>query len=145
MSTAENQTLVRRFFADVCNGRDLAVADELFAADHAYHDPFIPTGPGPEGMKQVIAPYHAAFSDAQWTVEETIAADDTVVSRWSATGTHDGTLAGIPPMGTRVAVSGIWLHRVGDGTIVESWNHWDSLGLLQQLGVIPALGQATPE
>jgi ketosteroid isomerase-like protein len=56
MSTAENQALVHRFFAEVCNGRDLAVADELFAADHAYHDPFIPTGSGPEGMKQVIAP-----------------------------------------------------------------------------------------
>lgn len=144
MSTAENQSLVHRFFADVCNGRDLAVADELFAADHAYHDPFIPTGAGPEGMKQVIAPYHAAFSDAQWTVAETIAADDTVVTRWSATGTHDGALAGIPPTGKRVAVSGIWLHRVGGGTIVESWNNWDSLGLLQQIGVVPALGQAPP-
>ena len=64
MSTAENQALVRRFFAEICNGRDLAVADELFAADHSYHDPFIPADPGPEGMKQVIAPYHAAFSDA---------------------------------------------------------------------------------
>src|SRR5215212_4488006 len=64
MSTAENQTLVHRFFAEVGNGRGLAVADELFAADHAYHDPFILTGPGLEGMKQVITPYHAAFSDA---------------------------------------------------------------------------------
>jgi steroid delta-isomerase-like uncharacterized protein len=130
MSTAENQTLVDRFFVDVRNGRDLAVADELFAADHTYHDPFIPTGPGPEGMKQVIAPYHRAFSDAQWTVEETIDTGNTVVTRWSATGTHDGMLAGIPATGKRAAVSGIWIHRLASGQIVESWNHWDSLGLL---------------
>ena len=123
MSTAENQSLVRRFFAEVCNGRDLAVADELFAADHAYHDPFIPTGPGPEGMKQVIAPYHAAFSDAQWTVEETIATGDTVVSRWTGHRHARRGAAGIPPTGKRVAVPGIWIHRLGGGTIVESWNN----------------------
>jgi steroid delta-isomerase-like uncharacterized protein len=144
MSTAANQAVVRRFFEEVCNGRDLAVADELFAANHTYHDPFIPTGRGPAGMKQVIAPYHAAFSDAHWAVEETIATGDTVVTRWTGSGTHDGALAGITATGKRVAVSGIWIHRLTDGTIVESWNNWDSLGLLQQLGVVPALGQATP-
>jgi predicted ester cyclase len=67
-----------------------------------------------------------------------------VVTRWSATGTHVEVLAGITPTGKRVTVSGIWLHRVDGGQIVESWNTWDSLGLLQQLGVVPALGQAPP-
>ena len=78
MSTEGNTAVVRRFFEEVCNGRNLAVADELFTASHAYHDPFIPTGPGPEGMQQVIAPYHAAFSDARWTVDEMINAGDTI-------------------------------------------------------------------
>lgn len=140
MSTEGNTAVVRRFFEEVCNGRNLAVADELFSASHAYHDPFIPTGPGPEGMQQVIAPYHAAFSDAHWTVDEMINAGDTIVTRWTGSGTNDGALAGIPATGKRVLVQGIWIHRLAGGKIVESWNNWDNLGLLQQLGVIPALG-----
>src|SRR5512132_2949417 len=115
MSAENNTAVVRRFFAEVCNGRNVAVADELFAADHAYHDPFIATGPGPEGMKQVIAPYRAAFSDAHWTVEETIDAGDTVVTRWTGSGTNDGALAGIPATGKRVVVPGIWIHRCAGG------------------------------
>jgi steroid delta-isomerase-like uncharacterized protein len=137
MSTEENKALSQRFFTEVCNSRNLDVADELFTAEHTYHDPFIPdAAPGPEGMKQVISVYHVAVPDAHWEVEEQIATEDTVVTRWTGSGTHQGDLNGIAPTGRSVKVTGIWIHRIVGDKIVESWNVWDNLGLLQQIGVV---------
>jgi ketosteroid isomerase-like protein len=123
MSTAENQALVRRFFAEVCNGRDLAVADELFAADHTYHVPFIPTGRGPEGMKQGVAPTTPPSpalicsldrrGDDRHRRHGRDAMDRQRRARRSA--------CGHPPTSKRVvAVPEIWIHRLTGGTIVES-------------------------
>lgn len=137
----QGQALVRRFFDEVCNKRQLGGADQLFAANHAYHDPSAPwVGTGPAGMKDIIGLYHRAVGDARWVVHATYDAGDVVVTRWSGQGTHSGELMGIAPTHKKVSVDGIWMHRVADGKIVESWNVWDTLGLLQQLGVVPAMG-----
>jgi steroid delta-isomerase-like uncharacterized protein len=142
MSTQENKALVQRFFNEVCNGRKLHVADELFAADHNYQDPSLPGMPlGPAGMKQVVGIYQTSFPDACWHVNDMLVADDKVVTRWTGTGTHKAELPGNPPIpatGKQVSVQGVWIHRVAGGSIVESWNVWDTLGMLQQLGVIPS-------
>ena len=145
MATDQNKTLVRRFFDEVCNERKLSIANELFGVNHVYHDPQIPDpGPGPEGMKQVISTYQTAFPDAHWGVEEMIAAEnDLVVTRWKGSGTQKMELQGIPPTGKSVAVDGIWIHRIVNNKIVESWNVWDTLGMLQQLGVAPKMGETT--
>jgi steroid delta-isomerase-like uncharacterized protein len=142
MSNEQNKTLSHRFFAEVCNGRKLDLAEELFSTDHTYHDPASPgIGTGPAGMKQLIGNYHTGFGDAAWAVEEMMdAGQDTVVARWTGSGTHSGMLLGISPTGKTVSVSGIWIHRIAGGKIVESWNCWDALGMLQQLGVVPTLG-----
>lgn len=142
MTTDQNKTFVRRFFDEMCNQRKLNIADELFAPNHSYHDPQIPASPGPDGMKQVISTYQTAFPDAHWHVVETIIADDDIVTRWRATGTQKMELNGIPPTGKSVDVDGIWIHRFANNRIVESWNVWDTLGMLQQLGVVPKMGQA---
>lgn len=142
MTTDQNKTLVRRFFDEMCNQRKLNVADELFAANHVYHDPQTPTGPGPDGMKQVIATYQTSFPDAHWDVVETITAGNDIVTRWTGSGTQKVQLMGIPPTGKSVKVEGIWIHRIANNRIVESWNVWDTLGMLQQLGVVPSMGQA---
>ncbi len=140
MSAEQNKALARRFFDEVCNGRKPAVADELFAPAHQYHDPSSPGTPaGPEGMKQLTATYYTAFRDAHWTVEDMIATDDTVVTRFTGSGTQTAELNGIPPTGRKVSVQGIWVHRVRGGKIEESWNVWDTLGMLQQLGVAPEM------
>jgi steroid delta-isomerase-like uncharacterized protein len=139
MSTDQNKVLVHRFFDEMCNQRKLNLADELFSANHAYHDPQIPTGPGPDGMKQVIGTYQGAFPDAHWQVVETIIAGNDVITRWTGSGTHKAELMGIPPTGKSVKVDGVWIHRIANNKIVESWNVWDTLGLLQQLGVVPAM------
>lgn len=136
-----NLTLVRRYFEEVCNGRHLELADELFAANHHYHDPSIPgVADGPAGIQQnpgPVVPYQSAFSDAHWYVEDMLAEGNMVVTRWYGTGTQDGDLAGIPPAGKQVEVPGIWYQYLSDGQIVESYQVWDTLKMLQQLGVIP--------
>ena len=143
MATSQNQTLVRRFFEEMCNQRKLAIADELFSSNHAYHDPQAPTGPGPDGVRQVISGYQTAFPDAHWNVEETIVADNVIVTRWTATGTQKNELNGIPATGKSVEVQGTWIHRFKNDKIIESWNVWDTLGMLQQLGIVPMMSQET--
>ena len=79
MSADQNKAIVRRFFDEVCNARNLAVADELFAANHTYTDPSSPGIPaGPEGQKQLIGIYQTAFPDVHWQVEEMLAEGDKV-------------------------------------------------------------------
>ncbi len=141
MSAEQNKALARRFFDEVCNGRKLDVAAEILTANHVYHGP-LSVGPnrvGPEAMAQEVAIYQHAFADARWVVEEVFAAgDDRVVVRWRGQGTHTGELQGIPPTGRTVDVQSIWVCRVEGGKIAESWEVWDALRLLQQLGVVPA-------
>lgn len=139
---AADPTIVRRFFDEVCNARRLEVADQLFAAGHRYHDPSIPgVADGPAGITQPtgpVVPYQQAVSDAHWHVEDLLVEGDTVVTRWVGTGAQNGDLPGIPATGRPVRVPGIWMQRMAGGKIVESWQVWDTLLMLQQLGVIPA-------
>src|SRR5947209_5540843 len=128
MSSESNMAIARRFFDEVCNGRNKSAADDLFAVDHQYHDPSSPwVGSGPDGMKQLTSTYYTAFADAHWGVDDMIACPDgTVVTRWTARATHSADLQGLAPTGRRVTVQGIWIHRVRDGRIQESWNVWDT-------------------
>jgi steroid delta-isomerase-like uncharacterized protein len=140
MSAEDNKAIAQRFFEEVWNGRKLGVTDELFTADSSYHDPSLPSaGRGPEGMKQVISTYHDALPDAFMDIDDMFVAGDKVVTRWTAHGTHTADLQGIPPTGKKLAVQGIWIHRIAGGKIVESWNVWDTLGMLHQLNVVPQM------
>ena len=78
-----------------------------------------------------------AFPDLRFDVEELIAEGDTVVSRWTLSGTHRGTFSGIPPTGRAVRVAGMSLDHLADGVIVSGFDAWDALGLRQQLGAVP--------
>jgi steroid delta-isomerase-like uncharacterized protein len=140
-TASDKFALARRFIDEVCNGRKLDVADAIFAADHFYRDPGSPwVGKGPAGIKDLIGRYHRGVKDARWDVRAMIATADTVIMRWSGSGTHSGDLLGIAPTNRKVRVDGIWMLRIADGRIAESWNCWDTLGMLQQLGVVPQLG-----
>jgi steroid delta-isomerase-like uncharacterized protein len=139
----QNKAIVTRFFAEVCNGRKLNVADEIFAANHVHHDPANPQiGTGPAGIKQLVSIYQTAFPDAHWTVEEMIAEGDTVVTRWTGRGTHKADLQGLAPTGQSVTVPGIWIHKFANGKVVESWDAWDTYGMLRAIGAIGAPGSA---
>ena len=139
MSTTA-EALARRYFEEMCNGRKLAVSDEIFAADHVHHDPSSPwVGTGPQVMKQLVSAYQTGFPDAHWHVEAMYTSGDTVIARWTGSGTHQNNLTGIAPTGKSVKVPGIMIFRTANGKIAETWDVWDTLGMLQQLGVVPAL------
>ncbi len=147
MGNADQSTnLVRRFYDEVCNGRKLDVADELFSPDYRSHDPQMSVPNGPRGIKQGVSTYHQAYSNARWNVEQIHATGDgsMVMARWTGSGTHSGELMGIAPTRRNVNVSGLTLFRIHGNRIAESWNNWDTLGMLQQLGVVPATA-STPK
>jgi predicted ester cyclase len=142
MSAEENKALVRRYFEQAWNQRDVRVLDELLAPGYVNHSPFAPGLPtGPEGVPLVIQALTAAFPDLRFTLEDQLAEGDTVVTRRTLRGTHRGELMGIAPTGKPVVVAGINIERVVGGRIVEHWRQSDELGLLQQLGAMPAPGQ----
>jgi steroid delta-isomerase-like uncharacterized protein len=122
------------------NAGNLDVVDELVAAGFVNHDAATPEPTvGPDAAKASIEGYRMAFPDLRIKVEDQIADADRVVTRWSAKGTHQGELLGIPATGKQSTVTGITIDRIVDGRIAESWTNWDTLGMLQQLGVVPAL------
>ena len=136
MST-ENEAVVRRFYEEMCNGRRNDIAPELFTADYVLHDPQVPARPGPDGMAEVVTVYQEG-AEGHWEIEELFSAGDRVVVRWTGTGTHTGEVNGIPPTGKDVRVDAISIFRFDGGRIAEMWEVWDTLGFLQQLGVVPA-------
>lgn len=143
MLTKENEACARRFHMDIFQQGNLAAADELIASDFVWHAFGLPAElpRGPAGVKQVATMYRAAFPDLQIAHQDTIAAGDKVVIRWVVSGTHQSELMGVPPTGKRVTVTGIDIFRFVDGKLVEMWQNWDQLDLLQQLGAIPTPGQ----
>ena len=143
MSAESNKALSRRLMEEAFNAGNLDVVDELVATGFVNHDPATPeSAVGPDAAKANISGYRAAFPDLRIKVEDQIADGDRVVTRWSAKGTHQGELLGIPPTGKQSTVTGITIDLFVDGRIAESWSNWDTLGMLQQLGVVPALATA---
>ncbi len=139
MSTEDNKALMRCFLEEVFNKKNLAAIDEFIAPNHVDHTlpPFMPTTP--EGTKQAIGMFLTAFPDVHLTVEDMIADGDKVVTRYTSRGAQKGVFMGIPPTGKQMTVSSIIIARIADGKIVEEWGLDDQMGMLQQLGVIPAL------
>ena len=144
MSAEENKAIARRIMNEAMNDGRLEVADELIASDWVDHDPANPPdfAGGPDAFKQLVSLYRGAFPDLRMTIEDMVAEGDRVVTRWTARGTHEGELMGVPPSGKQVTVTGIGIDRIAGGKVAESWGSWDTLGLLTQVGAIPELAQA---
>src|SRR5438046_813114 len=132
MSAQKNKNIARRFFAELWEKGDLAVADEIFADDYDHRDPARLRGA--EGEKQLYQSIAAAFSEIRITVEDQIAEGDKVVSRCTSQMKHTGTFMGIAATGKFVTFTEIVIHRIVDDKIVEAWGQVDMLGLLQQIG-----------
>jgi steroid delta-isomerase-like uncharacterized protein len=142
MST-ENLALARRVIDEVFNAGKLDVIDELVTDDYVGHDPALPADQrGPEAAKGSVAGYRAAFPDLHITIEDQLAGGDLVATRWTGRGTHQGELMGMPATGKQSTVTGITIDKIVNGRIAESWTNWDTLGMLQQLGAVPALSTA---
>jgi steroid delta-isomerase-like uncharacterized protein len=137
MSTNDNETLVRRFLEEAYNQGNLAVGDELLAADCVFYTP-API-PGIAGWKQFAAAFLTAFpDDLRVTIDEMFAAGDKVAARWTARGTHEGPLRGLPPSGNLVTWVGMAFYSLSAGKITEVWGLNDALGIMQQIGAIPS-------
>ena len=143
MSTEENKATVRRYFEEVLNQGNLALVDELNAPNWVYHDPVVPDVRTLEDYTQWFTAIRSAFPDFHVTIEDMIAEGDQVVSRYTFRGTNTAdfvTPIPLPATGKQVTVTGIAIAHLGGGKVVEVLDMGDNLGLLQQLGLIPAMG-----
>jgi steroid delta-isomerase-like uncharacterized protein len=142
MAIQDYTALISRIAHDIWNRGDLAVVDQVMAPNARYHGPHMPNGEGDrETWRRAIGMYRGAFPDSHVTFEELIASGDTVVGRWTATGTHTGQLPGLAPTGKPIAIGGITIYRLANGKIVEAWEQLDLLGMWQQLGVVALPGR----
>jgi steroid delta-isomerase-like uncharacterized protein len=137
MSTEANKAIMKRFWDELFTQGNTKVADEIVGPNYLNHDPAPGEQPGRAGLAAFVAQMHSAFPDGRFDVEQFVVEGDKVVTRWRATGTQRGEFMGIPATGKTVNITGIAIHRIADGLIVESWSHWDTMGLLQQLGALP--------
>jgi steroid delta-isomerase-like uncharacterized protein len=140
MSTENNKVLIRRVTEESWNQGNLALLDELVSSDFVLHDPNYPQPVrGAEGFKQYVQTFRSAFPDLHFTIEDIIGEGDALAVRQTGRGTHQGELFGIPATGKQVTVTAMIFHRFASGKPVENWVNSDSMGMLQQLGVIPAM------
>jgi hypothetical protein len=142
MPTEAHKAIIRRWYEEVWNQKHLALLEELYAPTWVGHFPQGLELRGPTDHQRFGAVFTAAFPDAVYTIEELLAEGDRVASRYAVRATHQGELRGIAPTGQEVVSTGINIHRLAGGRIVEQWSQYDLLGLLQQLGAIPAPEQA---
>jgi steroid delta-isomerase-like uncharacterized protein len=135
MLTEENKDIVRRAIEEIWNKGNMAVADELCAANFVHHDPCgTPETFNLEAYKQVIIDTRTDFPDFHVTIEEQIAEGDKVVTRWTFTGTHKGKSGAIDidPTGKQVTIEGVTINHITGGKIVEEW--WFRELMVMKLG-----------
>jgi len=142
MSAEDNKSLVRRYFEDAWNKHNPALVDDIYATDFVDRSPDIPgIAHTRDGLKQFVGVYLRAFPDANITIEDQLVEGDRVVTRWTGRGTQTGEFMEMPPSGKKVVVLGVQIDRFSGGKIVEEWTLFDQLGMLQQLGAVPATRQ----
>ena len=141
MSTEENKAIARRWFEESGNRHNVAIVDELFTPDYVNHALGAAPGGGREAEKHLIEGMLTAFPDMRFTIEDMVAEGDKVVVRYTIQGTHQGAFMGLPATGKAFTTTAIVILRFENGKIAEEWFQGDDLGMMQQLGVIPAAGQ----
>jgi steroid delta-isomerase-like uncharacterized protein len=133
------KSLLHRWFNEVWNQGMYEVANEIIAEDMIVHGASgQPLQHGREGLVSLVRAWRTAFPDGYMTIGDLLAERDIAVARVIWQGTHTGPFYNIPPTGRRVTVVGIGFDRISHGQITEGWGDTDLLGLLQQIGVVPA-------
>jgi steroid delta-isomerase-like uncharacterized protein len=137
MSAGESKATMRQYLGVFEQG-NIDLLDELLAPDYTNHTPATPDLPtGPEGVKAVVSMFRSGMPDLRVIIDDMIAEDDKVATRYTLEGTHEGELFGVPPTGRQLSIESITVERVSEGKIREHWRVTDELGMMQQLGVIP--------
>ncbi len=135
---ADHAAVVRRFVERVLNEGRIEEAGEFFWEDVVEEVPLPGQGPGLKGLQEVLVQMKGAFPDIHWEVEEQISEGDRVVSRFVWTGTHRGAFLGIPATGRRVSVWAVVMDHFVEGRIKHTRIIMDTLGMMGQMGVLPA-------
>lgn len=138
-SEDENAALVRRWFEEALNRGNTDVVDELLAPDYLHHQATGPDHVGPAGNKRWLRAFRTGFPDARFTLDRVVRDGDLVAVRWTATGTHLGKFERLAPTGRRATWTEINLSRIACGRIAEGWSEADGVGIMQQLGALPAI------
>jgi predicted ester cyclase len=137
-SPAESKTIVQAMEDEIFNRRNLAAIDRFIGPDYTLRTAAPGTKVGRDEIRAAIGAYLDGFSDLHAEVEEIVASGDRVAAVIRFTGTHDGVMFGLAPTGKSIDVRQIAMYRVVEGQVVDEWEVSDQLGLLQQLGAIPA-------
>jgi steroid delta-isomerase-like uncharacterized protein len=141
MPVKQNIELMQRWFQEVWNEGRIETVHELFAADgvaigQAGRQALLR---GPQEFVPFVERIRGAFPDIKITIEDTFGRKDKVVVRWSASMTHTGDSLGIPATRRPVRVTGMTIVRIVKGKLVEGWDNWDQLGMLEQIGAYQQL------
>jgi predicted ester cyclase len=131
--------VVARIFEEFFNARDEGAADRLVSPDYA-----CPAGRGPEGFRALARHLQHGFPDLHFTMEDMVEEGTRVAIRWRSQGTHLGPFAGVAPTGRVVKNEGVGIYRLRAGKIVEFFSQVDRLGVLQQIGAVPAFAGPVP-
>ena len=132
----KNKALAQRSW-EIVSQRNPDLLEEVYATNLVWHEPDKDVQ-GLEEGKQYLSTYLSAFPDLNTTVEDVIAEGDKAVTRWTIRGTHEGDIEEFgPPTGKQIEIKGITIHLIEDGKIVEEWERYDNLSIMQQLGLAP--------
>jgi steroid delta-isomerase-like uncharacterized protein len=138
MTTEENVALVRRFYDEVYNRRNVGFADEAHGPGYRYHDITNPDQVVDHAtFMERNAGFAAAFPDRRVDIDDAFGEGDQVVARATLHATQTGALGDIAPTGKSLRLASVIIYRFADGKIVEEWEIFDALGMYQQLGVSP--------
>ena len=137
--TEENKRLVRQVYEDIRSEGNLDLVDEIFSPDYLGHDPTAEPEEirGRESFKEQTIGYRSVFPDLWFTIDSLVAEGEEVVARWTARGTHRGSMAGEEPTGKAIEVTGFGSWRIENGLVAEHWGVFDVMRLLRGIGVLP--------
>jgi steroid delta-isomerase-like uncharacterized protein len=122
---------------------NLDTIEEIYAPNVVWHEPDQEVR-GIDEARQFVTTYKTALPDLNITIEDVVGEGDKAVTRWTVRGTHQGEVEEFgPPTGRQVELKGITIHRIDGGKIVEEWEAYDNLSILQQLGLVPEHEQAS--
>jgi steroid delta-isomerase-like uncharacterized protein len=136
MSMENREVLVRRVLT-LIDERRLDEAFDLYSADYVYHGPGGQELRGRESIRQLWELFLAGFPDLQSTVDDVITSDDKLVLRWTLRGTHKGEFLGVAPSNKQIVLPIVEIFRIEDGQLVEAWDQYDRLHLLEQIQAAP--------
>ena len=137
----KNKAIISHFYEEMEDKGNLDVVEDIIATNCVFHFPGGVNVRGPEGYKEYIAPIYTALPDLKHVIEDMIAEGDKVVARFTVRGTYRGEFMGIAPTGKQVVCTSMAVYSIVKGKFMEVWCDYDALGLMQQFGVIPPMGQ----